>query len=468
MSKKPIVIIGGGPTGLAAAYQLSKAGKSFVLIDKEKNLGGLSATLKYDNFLYEYGPHAFHLKDPEITDWLKKLLGKEFRVIPTQTRVLINGQMLDYPLRGADLLRKISPFLAIKIIFEYLLTYLKATIFKSSPQNFEEWGLKNFGPALYKISFGDYTQKVWGMHPKEISAQLASQKLSRLSLSDIILKLLGFQGKNQPAYFKKYLYPKSGASLIFSKMTAEIKKHGKILLGSKVIHLKQHQDRIEAIEYRDLQGKNHLINCQSVISTLVLKDLIPMINSPLKTKITKSADKLQYRDLIIIYLIADKKYVPSAQWIYLVEKDFIFNRVTIGENLSSLFAPKNKTVLAFEICCQKGDKLWQSSDKKILELLWKDLARLGWKDLKISDFFVRRLSNAYPIFLVGFEDNLKITLAGLSQVKNLVATGRNGLFLNSDIHDCFQMGFETAKFFKQDQFQPADWYRKAEKRWFNQ
>lgn len=231
-TNQSVVIIGGGPTGLAAAYKLSEMGKRFVLIEKEKYLGGLSATLKRDSFLYEFGPHAFHLKDPEIIRWIKNLLGRDFRIIPTNTHVLIDDQLYSYPLTARDLLKKIRLSLGLKILVEYLLSYLKNIVLRTKPTNFQEWGVSNFGPTLYQMSFGHYTKKVWGVDPQKLSTKLASQKLSRLNLADIIVKLLGFRGQNQPAYFRQYLYPKDGIKIIFQKMTEKIRLNGQIILGA--------------------------------------------------------------------------------------------------------------------------------------------------------------------------------------------------------------------------------------------
>ena len=442
--QKPIIILGGGPAGLAAAYELAKKGRKIVVMEKENQVGGLSATLKKDGFLYEFGPHAFHLKDPKITLWLQKSLGQDFRVIPTKTQVLIRGKLLNYPLSGGELFSKIPPFLALKILGEYFLAYIKRFLIQRKPQSFEEWGLQNFGPTLYKMSFGDYTQKVWGLEPRKLSARLATQKLSRLNLGDIILKLLGFRGKFQPAYFKKYLYPRTGAGLIFQKMIEEIVPAGQILLEAEATKVKSHKGRIYAVEYKE-RGLKKTLLCQGVISTLTLQTLIPMMNALPKPKVLAAAGKLNYRDLIIVYLVLENHILSQAQWIYLVENKFRFNRITFGKNLSPSFAPTNKNVLALEVGAQKDDELWQKSDEELLAMAKKDLALLGWENLKIDDFWVKRIVNVYPIFLEGFENYLTEALKGLHGYPNLISTGRNGLFLNSDIHDSFLLGFQAGR-----------------------
>lgn len=461
-TNQPVVIIGGGPTGLTAAYKLSEMGKRFVLIEKEKYLGGLSATLKRDGFLYEFGPHAFHLKDPEIIRWIKNLLGRDFRIIPTNTHVLIDDQLYSYPLTARDLLKKIRLSLGLKILVEYLLSYLKNIVLRTKPTNFQEWGVSNFGPTLYQMSFGHYTKKVWGVDPQKLSTKLASQKLSRLNLADIIVKLLGFRGQNQPAYFRQYLYPKDGIKIIFQKMTEKIRLNGQIILGAEVIKLKNIQGRIKEVEYRDFKGKIGSLLATSVISTITVKDLARLINKPLTKKALCSSEQLKYRDMIIVYLVTcENNSLLSSQWIYLVEDRFKFNRLAIGKNLSYRLAPKNKTVLAFEVCCQKGDFLWRKSNRALANLALEDLRKLRLDSTKVTDYFVEKVENAYPIYLKNFEKSFENTMLDIRQISNLISTGRNGLFLNSDIHDCFKMGFEAAEAVADKNLN--NWYKKAGK-----
>ncbi len=443
--KKPIVILGGGSTGLAVAYGLSELGEKAILIEKEKFLGGLSATRQHHNFFYEFGPHAFHLKDENIISWVKNLIGADFRVIPTKTEVIIDRQFLNYPLKADELVQKVNPYLGIKILLGYGYARLKNFFLSKEPRNFEEWGLVNFGPTLYRISFGDYTAKVWGMSPKKISMLLASQKLAKLNLGDIILKVLGFKGKVQPAYFKTFLYPKKGMSLLFAKMTKKASKNCQFILGAEVRRLKCSGGKVQSIEYADSTGKIKVLPVDRVISTITLKDLIPMFNKPLSMLTNKAAKRLIYRDMVIVYAVVRAKNLSLSQWIYLVEKQFFFNRVTLSQNLSPDFGPKDKTVLAFEVCCQAGDGVWQKNTDDWLEFVSKDLEKMGWKNLKIAELWVEHLKNAYPIFTVGFEKDLQQVLTDLKKVRNLQTIGRNGLFLNSDIHDCFKMGFETAR-----------------------
>lgn len=443
-NKKPIVILGGGPTGLAAAYKLSKMGENFILLEKENYLGGLSATRQYKDYLYEYGPHAFHLKDKNIVDWLRSILGDDFRVIPTHTQVFINGQLFEYPLRAGELLRKINPILGLKIIFGYLWENFKKLFSRREWQNFQEWGIANFGKTLYRISFGDYTAKVWGINPSKLSAELATNKLSKLNLREVIAKTIGLKGREQPLFFKKYLYPKKGIAVIFQRMAREIKGKGELILNAKVSQLKTKNHQVVSVEFVK-NGQREQIACSQVISTFPLKQLVGIINEPLDKKTLATAQKLNYRALIIVYLVVAEQNLPESQWIYLVENKFKFNRVSINKNLSPDFSVNSNSLLAFEICCQKDDWLWHKQNSQLLEMVKVDMEKLGWQNFEISDYFVERLANAYPIYLVDFEKNVSAVIKGISKINNLFSTGRNGLFLNSDIHDCFQMGFETAE-----------------------
>lgn len=449
---------------MAIAYRLSQLGKPFIIVEKEPHLGGLSVTRRYNKYLYEYGPHAFHLKDQKIIDWLKRLLGKDFRVIPTNTSVFIDGKLYAYPLKANELLRKVRPTLGIRIIADYIWANINYTISRKNWQNFYEWGIASFGRKLYKISFGDYTTKVWGIDPRELSAKLATNKISKLNLREVIAKTMGIKGKEQPLFFKKYLYPEKGISLIFTRMAKETNGKGKILLQTKAIALNTRNNRVTSVTV-EAENKKRKIACDTVVSTLPIKLLSQLVKGSLSRATLASANKLQYRDMMIVYVVVEEKSLPDSQWIYLVENKFQFNRVSINKNLSPRFCVGGLTLLAFEICCKKGDRLWNKKNSQLLAMVREDMVKLGWRDLKIRDCIVERISNAYPIYLVDFEKNVSQAIRGLSKIVNLISTGRNGLFLNSDIHDCFQMGFETADFVAKDIDISDKYYQKVANKW---
>lgn len=466
MNNHPVVILGGGPTGIAAAYRLAQRGEKVIILEKEKYHGGLSATMKSKGFLYEFGPHAFHLKDPKVTGWLQDILKKDFRIIPTNTQVLIDKEIYDYPLKAGELIKKINPILGLRILFGYIYSYFRFYFRKGEYLSFEDWGLSNFGRTLYKISFGDYTEKVWGINPQKLSGKLASQKLSRLNLGDLIIKLLGFKGKDQPTYFKKYLYPQKGIQVILDKIIETMSKNCKIIYDAEVTKLKNKDNTIAEIEYQK-GNKNQTIKPGFVISTITIKDLVGMVNHPIAPSARLAGQRLAYRDMIIVYLISSEKNFPKSQWIYLVENKFRFNRVTFGKNLSPFFAPKGLNVLAFEICCKKGDSLWKTRDEELYKMALKDLEKLKFNEKLIQRFFIKRIENAYPIYLRGFEADLDEVFKKLGQINNLISTGRNGFFLNSDIHDCFLMGFKAADVIVEKKLTNIKWYKEAQEKWLN-
>jgi protoporphyrinogen oxidase len=193
-------------------------------------------------------------------------------------------------------------------------------------------------------------------------------------------------------------------------MIQKIKDPKKILQSCKITSLKIKDNQIESIDYQNQKGEIVNQKCTAIISTLSLKDLIRLINTRSDKEKKENNVDLNYRGLIIIYLIILDQKLPTAQWIYLVENKFQCNRVTIQKNLSPKFKTNGKTILAFELSASKGDKLWQEKDETLKKIAEEDLKKLNFGDIKILDFFIYRIENAYPIYELGYEKELqKIT-----------------------------------------------------------
>ena len=67
-------------------------------------------------------------------------------------------------------------------------SYLKSTMFKKPEDSLENFYINRFGKVLYSMFFEGYTEKLWGRHPSEISADWGSQRVKGLSIRGPILK----------------------------------------------------------------------------------------------------------------------------------------------------------------------------------------------------------------------------------------------------------------------------------------
>lgn len=457
-------VIGAGPAGISAAWQLSKDGHEVVVVEKGPQVGGTSATFRRGECLLDYGPHAFHIKEEYITELVKELCGENFRIVPTRTNIILKGRMFHYPLEFYEVLTGLNPLFSGKMILDYLAVAIKNGFAPQPDTSFETWGIKHFGKALYELSFGKYTERVWGIPPSLLSYKLAQQKLHKLNLKDVIHKLLGGRGEEQKTYFRSYIYPRFGVGEIFEQMARQVNEQpgSKVLLDVTVTSLARSKQGVAQVCFkRKNESKTESVNCDAVISTIPLGSLASLIRPVLKENALEAATKLSYRDLILVYFIIDRDYVSQSQWVYLVDEKFRFNRFAEQKNLSPDMLPPDKTAVAFEICCDREDRLWRADDQKLFAMGLEEAGKLElFQESEVLDRFVVRIKDAYPIYDLDFERNVRLVLDELSDIPNLVSTGRNGLFLNTDIHDSMEMGMMAAKELNRGGLESAAWYRR--------
>lgn len=459
------VIIGGGPAGVTTAWRLAKNGESVLLIEAASGVGGISRTFKRDDYLLDYGPHAFHIKEEYITELVREICGDDFRIIPTKTHIMLKSKRFKYPLELYDVIFHLNPLLSLRMILDYAAAALKNRLAPKPDVSFETWGVTHFGRTLYELCFGRYTERVWGVPPSRLSNKLAQQKLHKLNLMDVIRKLLGGRGEEQKAYFKSYIYPKYGMGEVFERMVGDIERAGGIVaLGSAVTEITVKEGRAAEVSYvNGAAGRVEKAACDMVVSTVSLAALTRMIRPGLEDETLGLAGRLKFRDLVLVYFTVNRDYVTDSQWTYLVEQKFIFNRFAEQKNLSPDMMPPDKTVISFEICCNRGDDLWTATDEALFELAAKDIDALGlFKPEEILDRFTARVENAYPVYDLGFDERTRTALASLARFPNLYSAGRNGLFLNTDMHDSIEMGLLAAEAAR-ERTTSGDWYRQMER-----
>lgn len=465
--KKRVVILGAGPAGLGAAYYLSLKGHSVSVIDRAHYLGGASASFKIKDYIVDYGPHAFHIKNKEIVKIVEDLVGDDCVKVKRNSRLILDGKNLQYPLNIKEALFKISPILSFKIIFDYLKVKAVRAINpkKHKIGSFEDWGIDAFGYTLYRLAFGDYSEKMWGISGKKLARELAQQKLLKLDLKKLILKVFGFGDSTLEGGIKEFydLYPRFGIGTIFDKMSEAILKEN----GSK-IHLDAQVTGIESIEGKAAKvhiknsEKKEVIVADYIVSSIPLKYLANYLIPQGGEKLSEILAPLNYRDVRIIYIVLDKDYYSDVHWFYLLDPHFRFNRLSEQKNLNKESSPAGKTVISLDISCNRGDRIWNMHDDELFKIALSDIGHMGIKKSHILDYFTLKLEDVYPIYNLGFKNNFDELIKILSKFRNVYSTGRQGLFLNNDIHDSMEMGMLAAKFLLEDK-ESAKWYGHIEK-----
>jgi protoporphyrinogen oxidase len=462
VSTDPIVVLGAGPAGMSAAWRLSELGHQVVVLERDGAVGGMGKTIALGPYAVDYGPHTFHIRETDesraIHEAIRPFFGNEPLVLTRGTRVLLRGKEYVYPLEMLQVLTGVSPLLAARIIFDYLIATLKSTLAPAKQEHsFEEWGVRNLGRTLYDLCFGIYSERVWGVPTSQISSKQA-QRVAKLNLKNVILRTLGI--KADPAtYFTKYMYPRAGISVLFENMRCAVQQKGNcVMLSSPVVRLERDGDRIARVVFaRD--GREDAVSCRGVLSTLPLPQLVSMIVPALPSAVASRASKLRYRSLKLIYIGLKRPQLTDYHWVYLLDPQYRVNRMSEQKNVSKEMVPEDRTVLCIELSCWRDEPVWNASAEEVYRIALADLLKMGYglTEADVSDYYVAEIPTAYPVYELDFEQQLIPVLEGVHAITNLHTLGRHGLFLNNSMDDNVLLGMKVASQVVDRGFDSAAW-----------
>jgi protoporphyrinogen oxidase len=459
-----ITVLGAGPAGMTAAWELSNRGHEVTIVDRHAFVGGAAASqpVGEGGARMDFGPHAFHLKDPEINRIFLDHVGCDCPTKKRNERILVRGGLFRYPLEITEVISHLTPGYLLWMGTAFVMARCRLHIMRPGDGNFEEWGVNRFGRPLYEFTCGNYTEKVWGVRPKTLSAKLAQQKLKELRIRDLIAKFFGLRGQEHKQYWEDYAYPEDGIGTVYENMAKEVgDKSGRLVLGSPVVRLLADQDRVRAVTVRNSEGREEDIACDAVVNTIPLTHVAAALDAGESGLRLPKAGGLRYRGLILINVTFNRDRVTPYDWVYLLDGIFRCNRFTEQKNMGGRMIPAGKTVICFELGASPGDALWDAPDATLERIALEDIRKIEFMpEEDIESFHVSRLEDAYPMYTLDFDTRLDDTLAALANTRNLFSVGRQGLFLNNDIHDSMEMGLRAARILDRADG-TAEWYRFA-------
>jgi protoporphyrinogen oxidase len=428
---KKVVIIGAGPAGLTAAYELCKAGIESVVLEKDNMVGGLARTLNHNGYYFDMGGHRFFTKVKVVEDMWHKVLGEDFLSRSRLSRIYYNRKYFYYPLRAFNALSGLGAWNSFLI----LLSYLKSRLFPDKPEEtFEQWISNRFGKRLYKTFFKTYTEKVWGIPCSEIRAEWAAQRIKGLSLIAALKNaLLDQKNSHKGAIIRTLIdsfhYPKLGPGMMWERVADIVQQDSsEVRLGSEVNRLFWTGDRIDSLEITNNE-QMELIEGTHFISSMPIRELIQKFEPTVPEKVLKAAMDLNYRDFLTVILVIDKRDLFPDNWIYIHDPNVKIGRIQNFKNWSPYMVPdQNKTCLGLEYFCFEGDGLWSMSNQELIELGKRELDILGLaRASDIQDGTVIRMAKAYPVYDSTYQESLQVIRQFLSQIDNLHLVGRNGM-----------------------------------------
>jgi protoporphyrinogen oxidase len=430
--QKKVVIIGAGPAGLTAAYELCKEGVPSVVLEKDDVVGGISRTVNYKGYLFDIGGHRFFTKVKAVDDMWREVLGeKRFLRRSRLSRIYYNKKFFFYPLKATNALLGLGLWNCIMMV----ASYAKAQVFPAKEElSFEDWISNRFGKRLFETFFKTYTEKVWGMPCNEISADWAAQRIKGLSLiSTIRNALLASQGKQKGEVIKTLIdafdYPEKGPGMMWEMVAEKIQKQESDLkMKSSVEKILWRQGKVTALEI-EVEGQKEQVSGTDFISSMPIQELVRKMEPAPPQEVQEAADKLSYRDFLTVSLIVNKSDLFKDNWIYIHDSDVKVGRIQNFKNWSPSMVPDpNKTCLGLEYFCFEGDGLWTMDDKDLIDLGAKELGILGLVDPNdIEDGAVVRMPKAYPVYDGVYVEAVNTIREFLAGMPNLYLVGRNGM-----------------------------------------
>ena len=431
-----VAIIGAGPAGLTAAYQLTKLGYSVTVIEKDPvYVGGISRTVEHDGFRFDIGGHRFFSKSKEVVDLWNEILPDDFIERPRMSRIYYEGKFYSYPLRGFEALMNLGIWRSAMC----MLSYAKAKAFPTKdPRSFEQWVVNQFGHKLYSIFFKTYTEKVWGMPCDEMSADWAAQRIKGLSLGGAVIdglkRSLGLNRRRNDGMAVKTLletfrYPRQGPGMMWDAARDKVLAGGnRVLMGTALHQISQDQAtgrwRVAA-----RRGDEMLtINAGHVISSAPMRELAGRIH-PLPATLPNALD-LNYRDFLTVALMIRSDDLFPDNWIYIHDPRVKVGRVQNFRSWSPEMVPDEALAcVGLEYFCFEGDGVWSASDGDLVALATKELATLGLADpASVVGGRVVRQEKAYPVYDDAYRTNVEEMRREVeARYPTLHLVGRNGM-----------------------------------------
>ncbi len=437
---KKVIVIGAGPAGLTAAYQLSKESNVKVQVFESSNsVGGLSKSIKIWGQTVDLGPHRFFSKDNRINKLFHELVKGEYSIVDRKTRIYYNQRFFEYPLRFFNVISNVSLFKIVRVV--YFFGFQKVFPAKDI-STFEGWIISRFGKELYNMFFKNYTEKLWGIPCSKIDSDWAAQRIKKLTLFQAIKHSIFHDKKNtHKTLVDQFMYPKGGTGRLYDNAVQLIEENnGEVFLNQGVKRILLNESETKAIGVELISGEKILGD--HVISTMPLTIMVKQLPG-LSQEVKKAADSLYFRNTILVYLEVDRNNLFTDNWLYIHSNEVLHGRITNFSNwCPTLNGNKNSTILCLEYWCFENDSIWEQIDSQLIDLASNEVRKI--KLVSDNDTILNgkviKIPRSYPVYETGYSDNVNTIKKHLDRIDNLDAIGRYGSFKYNNQDHSILMG----------------------------
>ena len=431
-----VVIIGAGPAGLTAAYELAKAGVTSTVLESDDVVGGISRTVVRDGWRFDIGGHRFFTKVQPVEElWHEILEDEEFLLRPRLSHIYYRGKFYDYPIRPMNALRNLGIIEAIRCVLSYLWVRVRPPKDQST---LEGYIVANYGWRLYSHFFKTYNEKVWGMPASEISADWGAQRIKGMSLWSAVwepfrARVMGrrkSRSKQVTSLIEEFQYPKYGPGMMWERCTEKVEAAGtRVLMETRVTGICRDDEKATAV-VATTDGKTTEYPADHVISSMPFSQLLQAMDPPAPPEVREAADSLEFRDFLSVALVVPAEKVEwTDNWIYIHAPEAKTMRVQNFGSWSPFMVRDGRNVLGLEYTVTEGDDWWSAPDSELIERGKAELEALGLMRAEdVEAGYVVRMPKAYPTYDEDYKGNVEIIRKWLEiNTPNVHPVGRNGM-----------------------------------------
>ena len=426
----PIAIIGAGPAGLTAAYELVKRGDKVIVFEADKVVGGISRTVERDGWRFDIGGHRFFTKVQPVEDlWHEILPDEDFLLRPRMSRIFYDGKYYDYPLKASNALRNMGILEAIRSVLSYAWAQIRPP---KDQSNYENWLVARFGWRLYRRFFKTYTEKVWGVPVKDMPADWAAQRVKGLSLGNAIINALTPKRKQTDitSLIEEFQYPKYGPGMMWERCQQLVEAAGgTVAMKTRVVAINVTEGLATSVTVVGPDGQQVDHEVAHVISTMPMNHLVRAFAPAPPPPVLAAGDDLHYRDFLTVALVIPEDKGFPDNWIYIHASEVEVGRIQNFGSWSPFMVKDGRTCLGLEYFVFEDDHIWSMSDEDLIALGSKELETLGLvraEDVEMG--YVMRIPKAYPYYDFEYKDNVATICAWIdAEAPNVHLVGRNGM-----------------------------------------
>ena len=459
MSSPHVVILGGGPAGIGGAYYLQQRGRGrATVLEQQTSLGGNAGSFQLDGVPVDFGSHRLHHAcDPNILADLKRLLGDDLISMPRRGRIRLRGQWVKFPLQPLDLLLRLDRGFAAGSMRDMLFGALGLRG-AGEGDTFASVLRARLGPTICDHFYFPYARKIWGREPAALSGVQARKRVSAGTFRKLLQRVI------RPPGAGRFYYPRNGYGQITDALAnAAVSDGATILTGARATGLTPCTGGNGWTVQMERDGETHSLHADYVWSTIPTPLVARLMGAAVPADVVAAAAAIRYRAMVLAYLVLDVDQFTTTDAHYFPEENVAMTRLSEPKNYSGRQEPRGRTVLCAELPCAVDDALWSSSDAEIGELVAADCARAGIPLLRPPIRVVtRRLKQAYPIYLNGYEVPFGKLDAWAESLPKFLLYGRQALFAHDNTHHGLYMAAAAVDCLSEQGFDAARWQRYRE------